>query len=132
MSWETESFKNRMEFIVEYLNFMKKFGDILDYQEMDSDLMIDELKFITAEYFRLSDPLTIEKIREGFNEHFNEFWYSQIANTHGVSMPSEKKYNEVFQYYFDKEDFEKCEVLKKAKIAHDLFEIFGDYDVFND
>lgn len=111
---------NEYDGIVLYMELCEKLAIALNYPTYDFQAILEEIKFLWSESRRLDElePFEeiIEKIKNESNNHSMPFWYKMISN--GI-IPPEEKYNEVFRYYFDREDYEKCEKMKNAKKEFD-------------
>ena len=58
-------------------------------------------------------------------DDFNLKWFRWMYNTGGYIMPTEDRYNNMYEYYLNTEDYEKLDFMVKAKKVHETYEKTG-------
>lgn len=117
------SYKDKYKEMLELAYFLAEIDNAILYPKLDADLMMEELIYLKAEFdkFRATEPTTISKevyteieeiVKTKMNEWRMPIWFNYIAS--GLSV-SDNKVKQVFEYYFDKEEYEKCDIINKAK-----------------
>ena len=119
MGYYTDKYEKKLAL----LYFLADIDEAILHPSLDVDSMLDEVVYLKAEFDKLrkTEPTTISterlqeiesNVRGMVDDMMMPFWYKMISN---CVLPDAKRVERVFEYYYEKEDFEKCEVIKRAK-----------------
>lgn len=108
---------------LELIRFLAEIDSAILHPKLDVELMLREIAYLKTEFDKLrsTEPTSLSKeeifeienvVVNEMNEWRMPIWFNYIAS--GLSV-SETRIKKVFDYYFDKEDYEKCDVINKAK-----------------
>jgi len=111
--------------VMVYMKFAREVAAALIYPSFDFDAVLEEIMYIYTEHDKYysvecEDPVEFRKmVKDEIDNRLMPFWFRTISN--GV-LPADakgnfntKKFNEVFEYYYDREEYEKCGIMKRAK-----------------